>query len=693
MSTATFPPGVRFESGYSRTKPSRPELGVAGLVGFAESGPVHEAVRIESWNEYRSVFGEFDVPGHLPYSVRLFFQNGGRSLYVVRVAVAEQEPNSSPFDQATRAFVDIPVVLGASRGTVRLKTNSVGHWGNRLEVTVTPEKKGQATLVVRDGSRIWRIPETTLRSQMNLGGSDAPVEVESPRYWAPKDIAATEIAKAFGVNVDDMLGSPVVAAGRAAILPWEAVEEADFDMQPAILMRGGRDGIANCRVHHLVGGDKSVLGVAALTDISEITLVAVPDAVPFAVTPMPGSPAPGLARCADLDAPDESRSYFRVKKDTAVSDLPIVVGTTTASLLAVNPQLEDLEVVEANSLIVVPQVVTADVDDVKIDPLDWDPSAGPEALLTSLDRLGERYGVSREELLKANPAYRPPAADSSHWRPSGIPVRIPAPEKESPPRWDLGDSERIHAGLIRFCEARQDCVALIDSPAADDEVEAIREYRERFDTSFAALYWPRLLVPGVGVDLVNVPSSGAIAGLTASRDRTTGPHHSPAGHALRGTTAVARVVSDSEHALLNDSGVNVLRQRAGRSVTLEGARSLSGDPALRFLSVRRTLLAIREALEVQTRWAVFERAAPGVWSAIQDQVRAYLRSIWRRGWLTGRVADEAFYVKCDASTNPESVQDRGMIVAEIGLRFPPPIEWIVVHVGRSASGLEVLDAA
>src|SRR6266852_9064619 len=43
------------------------------------------AVPVESWDEYRRLYGGFEGSGLLPYAVASFFQQGGRRAYVVRI--------------------------------------------------------------------------------------------------------------------------------------------------------------------------------------------------------------------------------------------------------------------------------------------------------------------------------------------------------------------------------------------------------------------------------------------------------------------------------------------------------------------------------------------------------------------------------------------------------------------------------
>ena len=49
----------------------------------------------------------------------------------------------------------------------------------------------------------------------------------------------------------------------------------------------------------------------------------------------------------------------------------------------------------------------------------------------------------------------------------------------------------------------------------------------------------------------------------------------------------------------------------------------------------------------------------------------------------------AFYVKCDAETNPPEVRESGNIVTEIGLAAAPPTEFIVVRITHGPAGVRI----
>src|SRR5690349_15048046 len=59
---------------------------VAGFVGIAERGPVDVPVPVESYRQFQAHFGDVIGSAYLAYTVRAFFENGGRRCWVVRVA-------------------------------------------------------------------------------------------------------------------------------------------------------------------------------------------------------------------------------------------------------------------------------------------------------------------------------------------------------------------------------------------------------------------------------------------------------------------------------------------------------------------------------------------------------------------------------------------------------------------------------
>ena len=81
---------------------------------------------------------------------------------------------------------------------------------------------------------------------------------------------------------------------------------------------------------------------------------------------------------------------------------------------------------------------------------------------------------------------------------------------------------------------------------------------------------------------------------------------------------------------------------------------------------------------------VFEPNEPGLWAQITRNVTAFLTNVWRAGALFGTTPQEAFYVKCDAETNPPELRDLGQVVTEIGIAIVKPAEFVIFRLSQLA---------
>src|SRR2546430_15017458 len=78
-------PGVHIESAGDRYIPlERVETGVTAFLGATDTGPRQEPTRVGSFEQYEKVFGAGD--SYMTHAVRGFFDNGGRTAYIVNVA-------------------------------------------------------------------------------------------------------------------------------------------------------------------------------------------------------------------------------------------------------------------------------------------------------------------------------------------------------------------------------------------------------------------------------------------------------------------------------------------------------------------------------------------------------------------------------------------------------------------------------
>jgi phage tail sheath protein FI len=82
---------------------------------------------------------------------------------------------------------------------------------------------------------------------------------------------------------------------------------------------------------------------------------------------------------------------------------------------------------------------------------------------------------------------------------------------------------------------------------------------------------------------------------------------------------------------------------------------------------------------------VFEPNTPGLWQKINRNITAFLTNVWRSGALFGNTPQEAFFVKCDAETNPPELRELGQVVTEIGVAIVRPAEFVIFRISQTAS--------
>jgi Bacteriophage tail sheath protein len=236
-------------------------------------------------------------------------------------------------------------------------------------------------------------------------------------------------------------------------------------------------------------------------------------------------------------------------------------------------------------------------------------------------------------------------------------------------------------------------MAILDPPPGLN-AQQIKEWRvdkAGYDSKYAALYWPRIKVfdPASGQNIY-VPPSGHMAGIWARTDGTRGVHKAPANEVVRGAITLETTITKGEHDSLNPVNVNCIRAFPGRGVRVWGARTLSSDPAWRYVNVRRLFNYVEKSILGGTHWVVFEPNDNLLWGAVKRTIAAFLYRVWLDGALFGTTPEQAFYVKCDDETNPSEVIEAGQVVCEIGIAPVKPAEFVVFRLAQLPSGTSAL---
>lgn len=688
-------PGVKFQFvDLNRPPIARLRTDICGFVLFAERGPVDRVVKVTSWRQFVDSFGPPLGFAHGGHSVRLYFENGGAAAHVVRVTDVDAAQVArlslgvgigldAAFSGIARAETRAPGPLSAPAPTV---SGNPGAWGNRLSVTVLQGglgvtnslpnqpadgaslraeaiagfhvgswvrlvQKGQAhDALARVAAIDPSLSEITWQILMigpKLNYAE-PVRLETVEFTLLLALDGVEIGRYANLSLDAehprymAFALAAEAYVLSADLALGGVDLSDPTVWPVpgapMAFAGGRNGLATA------GKTQFLEALKQLEKVDEVSVLCAPDLVLRAAEEAP-EPQPPLS--GDLcHRPD-----------------PLPKGQVRG------------------------RVVAAGTDDAVRGVQVTSPDAPMRSVITGADGtfLLEGLPVGQAALVLAKTGFialevtvqtfefAPPVPQVFEIAPRELPKPLLEDEIFAVQQAMILQGER---GLYR--------VALLDPPEDRLHIGDIQSWRNRFDTSFAGLYWPWLrVVPEGETEARLLPPSGAVAGLLARMDLSEGPQRAPANQTLRGVQGLTEVADDPVHALLNDQGINVLRPRPGRGIAPMGARTLSSNSEWRYLGVRRLMLMIAEAIEDGHQWAVFEPNTQILRDAIRHSLAAFLSGLWRRGALAGAAPEASFALKCDAENNPAAVVDAGQLVCDIAVAPVKPYEFIRLRLGRT----------
>jgi hypothetical protein len=639
--------------------PPAVRMDVAGFVGQAERGPLNYPQALTSWGQFGDIFGDFTGYSYLAYSVFGFFRNGGVRCYVVRVA----------HENSTRAST----TLSGRGGVKAAKVWAVneGAWGDSLTVEVQEGSSRELVLTelaadVKKGDK-----GATFKSVAGLAGASAEGEADTVTLVHRRDPVREKLNiksidyKTGEVKFDSAVasdsgfpaGSGVVGRGVKLVFRYRPagvlVREEVFDN---LSMSEGHERYFVA----VINGDPEERDYARRMRAGQSILARVED-----LSAGKGAASPRLNGVEEddegaqprggggddpslLDARyftgDDSGSYFR----------PRPKGATAEEVAEIKEKLFGLAAFEA----------VEEIGSVAV----------PDLILPDFYKLIPPTQISESGIIF-----------------SRLPVAGLTPDK-------LPNLKTGQGGLLSHCQKMGDRFALLDSPRGAETgkgANRIEEWPDHFRlapySKYGALYYPWLREKAAdfaGRDLF-VPPSGHVAGVYARVENREGVGRAPANEPLDGVVEFEFCVGDAQQSVLNPKGVNCLRSFPGRGLLVWGARTLSPDPLWRYVNVRRLSLAVIKQILVNLRWTVFEPNDAALWRRIVATLTTYLRDLFRRGALAGAKPEEAFFVKCDAETNPPEVVDAGQCVTEIGFAPARPAEFVYVTIKRTTEAVSV----
>ena len=663
MFTVDRAPGVYYQAVDASTPPVTPlRTDIAGFVGIAERGPIDVPVPIESWQQFLSWFGGVVAEGYLGYAVRGFLENGGRRCWVVRVASRDPVRGARVSETTVRA----PATVDHPEGVPvwRIRASSEGLWGDELTVNLRERNRTQVHSRKHDPAGAWsEVPGVAGLSRLSLVRvTQAGSAFEQWRVVSETDPITGRL---FWVNPQ-----PARRLTHEAPLvgfdPDRPVLIQTVDYQMLVSERGRllrmHDGLSLVPEHP--GYGPSVLRALSPSTYSGGSPANASSPEPVVIERAPDSTSDLRGLVLDPSQHLRLGGGSRGLAALAVFDLIGEPSSDDDSDFAVTLKRRGLRRLEE-----VAEIGLLSVPDVHIQPVEVNPRAPAPTCVPD------------------------PCLDPV------VPVVAPVIQEppESPPVFSPRDVYRVQAEMIQQCESLRHRFALLDPPydvVSDTEsgIRGVLDWRARFETSYAALSYPWLLVadpvrpPGT---VRPVPPSGHVAGLVAATDLRHGVHRAPANQPLGWVLGASVPVSEEHHALLNSQGVNAVRTVAGRGLRLLGARTLSADPDWRFLNVRRLMSMIEKALGSSLQWAVFEPNGFLTRARATMSVTFFLDSLQEAGMLGGRTDEESFFVQCDLDNNPAADRDLGRLLIEVGVAPSQPFEFVLLRVGRVTDSIEV----
>lgn len=235
----------------------------------------------------------------------------------------------------------------------------------------------------------------------------------------------------------------------------------------------------------------------------------------------------------------------------------------------------------------------------------------------------------------------------------------------------------IQTAMIAHCEKMGDRFAILDTPR-DLKPEQVYDYRSKFETSFAALYYPWLIMINDDGNTKPVPPSGFMAGIYAKCDHDEGVFRAPANVPIEGVNALYTALHEGQYAELNNKGVNCIRYAPQRGIRPWGARALTNNSDWRYLMARRVFNAVKRAVYENTQWVVFEVNGRELRESIKSMLVDFLGKLWAAGYFPGKVQDDAFFVTCDETNNSDEDGELGVMTIDIGIALGKPMEYVVM---------------
>ncbi len=242
------------------------------------------------------------------------------------------------------------------------------------------------------------------------------------------------------------------------------------------------------------------------------------------------------------------------------------------------------------------------------------------------------------------------------------------------------DATAIASHLISHAELMRYRIAVIDSGDGLG-VSEVRAMRARYDSSYAAFYYPwvRVLDPVTRRE-IDLPPSGFVSGIYARSEGAV--YKAPASETVNLALGLEASLDHAQQDMLNQEGINCFGFFEGHGFRLWGARTISSDSDWKYVNIRRYFAYLEQSIDRGTQWVVFEPNGDALWANVRRVAEDFLLNEWKLGALPGDKPETAFFVRCDRSTMTQSDLDSGRLVCLIGVAPLRPAEYVIFRIGQ-----------
>ena len=239
--------------------------------------------------------------------------------------------------------------------------------------------------------------------------------------------------------------------------------------------------------------------------------------------------------------------------------------------------------------------------------------------------------------------------------------------------------------LVENVEERGDAIVVLDLKNYGSTITQVTATAATIDSSYGAAYWPWLQVTDPETEqLVWIPASTIIPGVYANNDASSEPWFAPAGINRGGLSMVnqtERKLTTSNKNALYTGKVNPIASFPARGTVVMGNKTLQTQAtALDRVNVRRLLIALKSYISQVADTLLFEQNTAATRNQFLAQVNPYLESVQQRSGLY------AFKVVMDDSNNTADVIDRNELVGAIYLQPTRTAEYIYLDFNILPTG-------